>query len=93
VGFNSEELQQWKAGMWSGVDWVGLIEHSTYISGGWIVLNRNHSKAPKVQNIALGVPIEYSALHFLSFHSAMMLIVCPGLEDGTFGVYDSVIPY
>jgi hypothetical protein len=53
------------------------LGRSTYISDGWIVLNRNHSKG------ALGVPIEYSALHSLPFHSAIMLIVCPGLEEGT----------
>ena len=80
-GFNKDEVEEWKAGVWRGVetdDWSGLITHRTYISDYWMVglhliATTAKIRKRKVPNIALGVPIEYSAVHFFPFHSAIVL--------------------
>jgi hypothetical protein len=70
-GFNRDEVEEWKAGVRRGVetnDWSGLITHRTYISHYWMVgshliTTTAKLRKRKVPNVALGVLIEYSALH------------------------------
>src|SRR5882762_7438970 len=95
-GFNEKELEVWKVGVQRGVemnDWSGLITHRTYISdyrmfGSHVIATTVKLRKRKVPNVALGVPIEYSAFGFFPFHSAIMLTsylsFCPCLEDGAF---------
>jgi hypothetical protein len=78
--FNEKELGEWKVGVRRGVetnDWTGLIKHRTYISdyrmlGSRLMATTAKLRKRKVLNVALGVPIEYRALHFFPFHSPMM---------------------
>ena len=54
--------------------------------GSHLIATTAKLRNPKVPNVTMGVPIEYSAPPFVAFHSAMMLtlIICPGLEEGAF---------
>ena len=61
-------------------DWKALIVHRTYIwittAGSRLIATTAKLRNPKVPNVALGVPIELSALHFfsvLTFHSYFVL--------------------
>jgi hypothetical protein len=76
----------------SGVEknnWVGLITRiSDYrIVGSRLIATTAKLRNPKAPSVALGVPIEYSALHFFSlsfcYYAHVLLVICPGLENGT----------
>jgi hypothetical protein len=78
--FKEKELEEWKVGVLHGVqtnDWAGLITHRTYILdycmvGSRLIATTAKLRKPKVRNVALGVPIELSALHFSHF----ILLLC-----------------
>ena len=80
-GFNKDEEEQWKARVWCSMemdDWSSLIKYCMYISDYWMVVLHLISttvklRKRKVLTVALGVPKEYSTLHFFPFHSAIVL--------------------
>jgi hypothetical protein len=102
-GFNEAEWEHWKAGVRTGVEkneWISLITHSTYILnylmvGSRLIATAAKLRKRKVPNVALGVPIEYSAFDFSHFilllcsHPAYHLL----LRGWYVCVHDSVIPY
>lgn len=79
--FNKDEEEQWKAGVWCGLemdDWSSLIKYCIYISdycmvGLHLIATTAKLRKQKVLKVALGVPMEYSALHFFPFHSGIVL--------------------
>lgn len=58
-------------------DWKALIVHRTYIwittAGSRLTATTAMLRSPKVSNVVVGVPIEYSALHFFPFHCTTVL--------------------
>jgi len=82
--FDEDKLEKWKAGVRSSVgnnDWSGAIPYRTCSSDCRIMGSRSNVTTVKLQNpkimipdVALGVAIEQSMLHFLPFYCAMMLI-------------------
>lgn len=75
-----EELSTMVQECMKNEDWKALIVHRTYIwittAGSRLIATTAKLRNPKVPNVALGVPIELSALHFfsvLTFHSYFVL--------------------
>jgi hypothetical protein len=60
--FNEDELKQWKAGVYNGLeknDWIGLMTHRTYISdyrivGSRLIVNRSETQTAKNPECSLG---------------------------------------
>ena len=79
-GFNEKESKSWAAGVRSGVlegDWDDLIQLRMYFLDSQtiklpLIVTTAKLRIPKMRKVALGVPIEQSALHCCPFNFAMI---------------------
>jgi hypothetical protein len=84
VSFIKKVLEKWKEGVWSSVEkknWNSLIVYHMCSSNCQIIRLHSSVTTVKLQNpkimipdVALGIPIKQSMLHFPPFYCTMMLI-------------------